>query len=91
MPKRVPQPETFPAVPTRKGKVMTKKDYIAVAAAIRNQRERMPANPQPGDVDALRVHWSTHYLIATSLADVFARDNPRFDRARFLDVCGVSQ
>jgi hypothetical protein len=28
-------------------------------------------------------------FLASNLADKLAEDNPRFDRARFLDACGV--
>jgi hypothetical protein len=28
--------------------------------------------------------------VALELADLFARDNPRFDRARFLSACGLA-
>lgn len=30
-------------------------------------------------------------LHAYNLADYFAQDNPRFDRARFLQACGIEQ
>lgn len=33
---------------------------------------------------------STATAIAHSLADVFQEENPRFDRSRFLDACGVT-
>lgn len=52
---------------------MTKKDYIAVAAVMNSA--------MIGNADPERV--------ARKLAEVFALDNPRFDRARFLAACGV--
>ena len=56
---------------------MHRKDYVAIA-----------------DVLATRKGiWSTAELarqdIAEMIADLMARDNPRFDRARFLAACGV--
>lgn len=57
---------------------MTKKDYVAIAAAVKA---------------------SGHYVdnaelvlteVAFNLADVLAKDNPKFDRTRFLETCGVS-
>ena len=30
------------------------------------------------------------YEMATDLADYYGKDNPRFDRARFLEACGLS-
>ena len=54
---------------------MTRKDYIAIAAVFKVRKDR-------DNADALRE-------IAYDLADVFKRDNPNFDRARFLAACGV--
>lgn len=53
---------------------MTRKDYQLIAQAI-------------ADV------WcenTAQLYIAESIADALAQDNPRFDRARFLDACGVN-
>ena len=61
---------------------MTKKDYIKLAAVIRyavNKSEQR---------DLLLNHCVRD--IATELADVCSNDNPRFDRARFFDACGMS-
>ena len=56
---------------------MTKKDYIAIAKVL---RERSPFR------DA-----GTIALIAADLAqNVFAPDNPNFDRDRFLAACGFA-
>lgn len=54
---------------------MSRKNYVAVAAAIRDERE----NWNPGG----EVQVALNYL-AQSLAGVFAADNPNFDRERFL-------
>lgn len=56
---------------------MTRKDYVLIAAAVREERERF-SNRNPGADDLVRA-----------LADSLAADNPRFDRARFLKACGV--
>lgn len=58
---------------------MTKKDYIAIAAAIREQV----------DADANKGGHSITRAIADRIADACARDNARFDRGRFLAACGV--
>ena len=55
---------------------MTRKDYVAIAAAIQGTAHH--AALKPGAT-----------AIAVKLADMMQRDNPRFDRARFLKACGV--
>jgi hypothetical protein len=54
---------------------MTRKDYVAIAAAIKALLQERPAAPPQ--------------RVAQVLADHMARENPRFDRARFLKACGV--
>lgn len=51
---------------------MSRKDYEAIAAA----------------VAATGGDYATREEMACRLADVFAGDNPRFDRGRFLQACG---
>lgn len=58
---------------------MTKKDYIAFAAAFKETR--------PGE------HWNTNKRVQWDLdvrasARVFAANNPRFDGARYIAACG---
>jgi hypothetical protein len=66
---------------------MTRKDYVAIAAAFKlcldNRRQAqaetgMFAEQIAGFIDAVNI-----------TAAVFAADNPRFDRERFLKACGV--
>lgn len=56
---------------------MSKKDYIAIADAVETYTG---ITPEDGDFA----------LLARDLADIFERDNPLFDRARFLIACGAS-
>ena len=66
---------------------MTKKDFEAIAAAIRDATEAA-VSFRPESADSLRrVHGSMARTIATTLAPT----NPRFDRARFLQACGVTR
>lgn len=58
---------------------MSKKDYVAVAAKIANRF----AEAGSAERSVIRV-------LVDDLADVFAADNPRFDRAVFLKACGVA-
>lgn len=62
---------------------MTRKDYVAIAAAIHNRALAF-------DVGAHIDGEAAVYMVARDLADVLANDNPRFDRARFLKACGVT-
>lgn len=56
---------------------MTRKDYVAIAAAIR--KEVIYSGSET--TTALKS-------VADSIADIMKRDNPRFDRSRFIDACG---
>lgn len=58
---------------------MTRKDYIAAAKAIQNAISN-------DDISAQSL--SVAMAIAHDLADIFAQDNPRFDRIRFLCAVG---
>lgn len=64
---------------------MTRKDYATIAACI---KATMNDNDDTEDrVDnAVRQHVAS---LASALAREFAKDNPRFDRPRFLAACGV--
>ena len=58
---------------------MTRKDYVAIAAALKT------AGNEYWNADLLLLFAGT----CERIADVMAQDNPRFDRARFLQACGV--
>ena len=60
---------------------MTRKHYVAIAAAFDYQRQTvadMGKQAQQAVTDC-----------AVAVANVMAADNARFDRARFLKACGV--
>jgi hypothetical protein len=59
---------------------MTRKDYVAIAAAIRRIMDSNGRN----DVEKGAVSDAAHYI-----ADAMRDDNARFDRARFLEACGI--
>lgn len=54
---------------------MTKKDYVALAKALRNHLDEATDPFQWGAV----VH---------AVAGVLREDNPRFDKPKFMDACG---
>lgn len=56
---------------------MTRKDYQLIAKVFNDFSKVIDLNETVGAE------------IALCLADDFANDNPRFDRARFLEACGV--
>jgi hypothetical protein len=60
---------------------MTRKDYVLISDAIKTARK------VEGDMGAVLV--SVAHL-AHTLATELEIDNPRFNRARFLDACGVN-
>ena len=58
---------------------MTRKDYIAIAAAISTARRVTPSKAQQSALDDVQALLAQH----------MAADNARFDRARFLKACEV--
>jgi hypothetical protein len=64
---------------------MSKKHYIETARILSAERECLNGNETADDMIRATVD-----SIAGRMADMFAADNPRFDRARFLTACGVA-
>lgn len=60
---------------------MSRKDYEQIAGAIRREVEAW--GTMTSEQERLMAK-----AIAVRLAGVFAFDNPRFDRARFMRACG---
>lgn len=62
---------------------MTRKDYVIIAESIKGSinYEKSFNNNQDG-ANALK-------FLALTLSSSLETDNPRFNRARFLDACGV--
>lgn len=62
---------------------MTRKDYILIAAALREaERHALGCRYKASAADMREV--TAHFL-----ADALERDNPRFDRGRFLTAARV--
>ena len=65
---------------------MTRKDYIAIARVISDGALINCATQAE-----LAANRAVRTKIAYQLADVMARDNGRFDGAKFLKACGVGE
>lgn len=65
---------------------MTKKHFEAIAQTLRDEFE---ATLPSADPEFIRGAAYALEETAKSLADYFARENPRFDRDRFLTACGL--
>lgn len=61
---------------------MTRKDYVLIAAALREARLHALRNEAPDG----GVFWLA--AAADEIAYALERDNPRFNRERFLAACG---
>lgn len=73
---------------------MSRKDYIAIAAAIKMHVPPPLVNTllRPVDRERMAHRAGRHNCasdIANELANLFAKENDRFDRDRFLTACGV--
>jgi hypothetical protein len=65
---------------------MTKKDYIAFANKLYNTFENNLMHDAIGGKGADTKY---HIIYCNAVADIFAADNPRFDREKFLKACGA--
>lgn len=69
---------------------ITRKDFKALAAALKNERMSMPKKPLPGDDSALTVHWATLDFAILAIALVCKDSNPAFDAERFKLAAGYN-
>ena len=66
---------------------MSRKHYTEVAEIIKAEIDGIDSVNDPFGVGA----HSALSNVADNLADMFKRDNSAFDRARFLDACGLGE
>lgn len=64
-----------------RGSVMTKKHFIMLASLVKEAKEKA----SEGAPSVTLVHY-----VACKLADECKKENPRFDRDRFLEACGYT-
>ncbi len=68
---------------------MTKKDYIVIAGAI--HRSGMATGITEKNKIKLYAGEAMRRLIVIDLASSLRADNPKFDRVRFMEACGVTE
>ena len=61
---------------------MTRKDYKLIAGVLNNAIKNWEGFDQERPEEVVS-------MIAKTLSSQLIQDNPRFDRAKFLDACGV--
>lgn len=67
---------------------MSQKDYREAAQVVRDQIDAARALTREGSITAHFAE-AAAVAIAVGLADMFARDNARFDRQKFYAAAGV--
>jgi len=65
---------------------MTAKDYVKIAEAIRNARERN-ADTEEQDFGDQWYRDDGIDMVVEALMPILSADNPRFDQAKFLSAC----
>ena len=68
--------------------MFTRKQYKAIADILINELDKGSVNNEYDKGYSVGCN-DTVYDIAGKLADYFAKDNPQFDRDKFLIDCGV--
>ena len=68
---------------------MTRKDYVMIAETIRELLADIDREP-PGMREVLTGERIGVRSVALRLADQLRQDNPRFDRTRFIEACGLT-
>lgn len=71
---------------------LTKTNYELIASVIKSSK---PAQLSDDDPNSYNGGWKTGagyewFQIASNLGDAFGLDNPKFDRRRFLESCGIN-
>lgn len=73
---------------------MTKKDYELIAGVILYNRNQsgLPLDGETKEDKAMIAGYRVALNdVAYMLAESMQRDNPRFDRSRFLKACGINE
>jgi hypothetical protein len=70
--------------------MMTMKDFQKIADVLNDSIEDMSPPVIPGSSEFRGGQAYMLASVARSMADMLQKDNPRFDRAKFLTACGLS-
>ena len=62
--------------------MLTRKVFAQIAASVKKSVDK-------ADEPLAAILYEFAAEMANELADYFERENPRFDRGRFLDACGL--
>lgn len=81
-------PETIEAVIDERLERMTRKDYEKFARMLRTYTKRAANHKDQDSLEAAQ-YWDTVSFAVGVCVDVFAEDDPHFDRKRFLEACGL--
>lgn len=70
---------------------MTKKDYELIAGVVKYTTPEFRSDEHP---DSYNAGWKDgaarqHAWLRDSLAETLAKNNPKFDRNKFLAACGI--
>ena len=68
---------------------MTRKDYVMIAETIRELLGDIDRE-SPGMREVLTGERMGVASVARRLAEQLRQDNPRFDRTRFIEACGLT-
>ena len=71
---------------------MTKKDYILIAQTLRDDAAHLADGGEYNYVNMSQWEkgcYDQWHTVVLAVRDALQRDNPRFDRAKFLAACGV--
>lgn len=68
--------------------MVTRAEYIKIADAVKQSRNVIGMFSTDDESTANRLIGVA--VVAERIADVLADDNPRFNRDRFLDACGLA-
>lgn len=71
---------------------MTRKDYILIAAAIKETKESVALEAFNNSIDAKTLYevLKNLNLVSVEISKVMKRDNIRFDVERFLNACNLN-
>ena len=68
---------------------MTKKDYIRIAGALYDARDKTTTSIEEMMLENDEVEPDEMWRVSVeNIADILAEDNPAFDRTRFYTACG---